>query len=114
MYAEGELEADLQSSLDQAIAEDSLISVQSLCSSFPTRAEEAYLSYAQSYSLVDLLIRTQGRDRMLQLLNIFKEGSPYDDALLEVYGFDLDGLEDLWRQSMGLEPRPSEIPAVPT
>ena len=42
---------------------------------------------------------------MLQLLNVFKEGSAHDDALLEVYGFDTDGLDDLWRQSLGLEPR---------
>ena len=35
------------------------------------------------------------------------EGSAHDDALLEVYGFDTDGLDDLWRRSLELEPRTS-------
>jgi hypothetical protein len=29
-----------------------------------------------------------------------------DDALLQIYGFDLDGLEDGWRQAIGAQPRP--------
>ena len=105
MYAEGDLEVYLQSILEQAISEDNLISVQSLSASFPARAEEAYLCYAESYSLADFLIQNYGRDRMLQLLSAFKEGSSYDGALLKVYNFDTDGLDDLWRQSLGLEPR---------
>jgi oligopeptide transport system substrate-binding protein len=104
MYAEGELTPGHWSVLNQAISEDRLISVQSLSSSFPAAAEEAGLSYAQSYSLIDFLIREYGRDKMLQLLRVFKQGSSYDDALLEVYGFDQDGLDALWLQSLGLEP----------
>ena len=106
MYAEGDLRDDLHSALNQAISADNLISVRSLSGSFPAKTEEAALYYAQSYSLVDFLIHNYGKDRMLQLLSVFKEGSSYDDALLEVYGFDMDGLDDLWRQSLGLEPRP--------
>ncbi|GAH83302.1 unnamed protein product, partial [marine sediment metagenome] len=105
MYAEGDLRADLQSALDQAVTEDNLISVRSLCGSFPAKTEEASLCYAQSYSLVDLLIRNYGKEKMLHLLSVFKEGSAYNDALLEVYDFDMDGLDNLWRQSLGLEPR---------
>ncbi len=103
LYAEGDLRSDLQSALTRAISEDNLISVRSLSGNFPAKSEEVGLYYAQSYSLVNLLIGDYGRGRMLQLLNIFKEGSAHDDALLEVYGFDTDGLEDLWRQSLGLE-----------
>ena len=107
MYAEGNLRNDLQSILTEAISEDNLISVRSLSGSFPAKAEEAGLYYAQSYSLVNFLIHDYGKDRMLQLLSAFKEGSAHDDALLEVYGFDTDGLDDLWRQSLELEPRTS-------
>ena len=34
---------------------------------------------------------------MNQLLGVFSQGSSYDEALLRVYGFDMDGLNDLWR-----------------
>ncbi|MDP7285819.1 MAG: peptidase MA family metallohydrolase, partial [Dehalococcoidales bacterium] len=60
----------------------------------------------ESYSLVDFLIREYGKEQMQQLLSVFKEGRAYDSALLEAYGFDTDGLDTLWRQSLELGPRP--------
>ena len=98
MYAEGELEFVFQSYLDLAIAEDSLISVRSLSSPFSAYAEESYLSYAQSYSLVEFLVNTYGSSKMLELLSTFRQGSSYDGALEKVYGFDMDGLDALWRE----------------
>ncbi len=114
MYAEGDLGPSFKSSLDRAISEDSLISVQTISSNFPTNVSEARLSYAESYSLVEFLIDRYEREKMLHLLSIFKQGSTYDDALLEVYGFDTAGLDDLWRESLGLEPRPSPSPTPQT
>jgi MYXO-CTERM domain-containing protein len=37
---------------------------------------------------------------MLDLLTIFKQGSTYDEALTEVYGFDIDGLDARWRTTL--------------
>jgi len=112
-YAEGELSSDLQEQLDEAVANDTLFSVRSISSSFPADPDEARLSYAQSYSLVQFLLDNYGRDKILELLDVFKEGSGYDDALLQVYGFDMDGLNALWRASLGLEPQPTPTPTVP-
>lgn len=111
MDAEGELRSDLQRQLNEAIAHDALFSVRSIASSFPTDPEEARLCYAQSYSLVQFLIKEYGSDKILELLDVFKEGSTCDDALLQVYGFDMDGLDALWRVSLGLGPEPSPNPA---
>ena len=97
MYAEGPLEPVFISLLDNAIAEDSLISVRSLASPFSAYAEESTLAYAQSYSLVEFLISNYGQAKMLELLNTFREGSSYDGALDRVYGFNMDGLNTLWR-----------------
>jgi len=97
MYTEGMLGPEFTTYLSKAIAEDSLISVQSLSSPFSAYAEEATLSYAESYSLVEFLIANYGRGKMLELLNTFGQGSGYDAALQTVYGFDMDGLDRLWR-----------------
>jgi len=97
MSSEGPLPVSFSLYLDRAIAEDSLISVQSLSSPFSAYADEASLSYAQSYSLVEFLIDSYGQSKMFELLNTFKEGSTYDGALGKVYGFDMDGLDDLWQ-----------------
>ena len=114
MYAEGDLSIDFKSSLAYAISDDSLISVQTISSNFPTDFEEAILSYAESYSLAEFLIDRYGKEKMLQLLSIFKQGSSYDDALSEAYGFDTAGLEEQWRLSLGLEPQPSPSPTPQT
>ena len=97
MYTEGILEAGFVNYLIRAVEENSLISVRSLSSPFSAYAEESYLSYAQSYSLVEFLITTYGQDKMLELLTTFSEGSSYDGALERVYGFDMDGLDTLWQ-----------------
>ena len=100
MYNEGELDSVLRSYLEEAIAEDELISVRSLCSPFSAYSEKASLSYAQSYSLVEYLLDNYGQDSMLDLLTILKQGSTYDEALTEVYGFDIDGLDARWRVTL--------------
>ncbi len=97
MYAEGLPSPEYTSRLQRAVAEDSLISVRSLSSPFSAYTEEASLSYAQSYSLVEFLIRKYGQAKMLELLNTFRQGSSYDGALEKVYGFDMDGLDALWQ-----------------
>ena len=97
MYTEGVLSSQFTTQLNRAIAEDGLISVRSLSSPFSAYADEAVLAYAQSYSVVEFLISNYGQDKMLELLDTFREGSGYDAALEKVYGFNMDGLDALWR-----------------
>ena len=100
MYNQGELGSYFQGYLDKAISKDKLISVRSLCSPFSAETEKACLSYAESYSLVEYLLTNYGQERMLNLLTLFREGSIYDEALMRAYGFDIDGLNALWRESL--------------
>ena len=98
MYSEGLLEPGYVDILKKAITEDSLITVRTLSSEFSADPDQAYLAYAESYSLVEFLIGTYGRDKMLELLTTFSQGNGYYDGALEkVYGFDRDGLNTLWR-----------------
>jgi hypothetical protein len=97
MHAEGKPDPYLQSLLELAIAQQKLISVRSLSSPFSAKPEEAYISYAESQGLVEFLIQNYGKDKMLRLLNLLKEGNTCDEALTKVYGFDQDGLDRLWQ-----------------
>jgi hypothetical protein len=99
-YSEGELDPDLRSSLNEAISEGTLISVRTLCSPFSAYTDKARLSYAESYSLVEYLLDNYGQDKMLNLLTVLKQGSTYDEALTQVYGFDIDGLDAGWRATL--------------
>ena len=98
MHAEGKSDPYLQSWLKKAISKQRLISVRSLSSPFSAKAEEAYISYAQSQSLVEFLLQNYDKDKMLRLLILLKEGNSCDEALTEIYGFDQDGLDELWQE----------------
>jgi hypothetical protein len=94
-----------QDQLDEAIRSDTLFSVRSLNAGFSELPGKATLSYSQSYSIVKFLIETYGRDKMTALLVALRDGNTVDNALTQVYGFDLDGLEDAWRAAVGAQPR---------
>ncbi|MFC1985484.1 peptidase MA family metallohydrolase [Chloroflexota bacterium] len=109
VYAEGAPELVFTTYLARAIAEDKLISVRSLASPFSAYTDESLLSYAESRSLVEFLISNYGQDKMLELLNTFSEGSSYDGALVKVYGFDMDGLDNLWRDYVTRQYQKAEV-----
>lgn len=100
MYFEGDLQTPFANALARAIATNTLLTVRSLSSPFSAFADEATLAYAESHSMVELLITKYGQSKMLDLLNTFRAGSGYDAALTKVYGFDMDGLNSLWRQTI--------------
>lgn len=101
MVSEGALDAQFTSVLSQARSQNKLISVRSLASPFSAYAEESVLAYAESYEVVNYLIGNYGQKKMFELLSTFKQGSGYDEALIAVFGFDMDGLNTRWRASIG-------------
>jgi hypothetical protein len=104
MYNEGELREDNAKALEKGIRENRLISVRSLTSVTGNPAE-VNLFYGEVYSVVDFLLKTYGKEKMSELLKVFKEGALADDALMKVYGFDQDKLDAQWRESIGVPPR---------
>ena len=105
VYSEGELDSPSQQQLDDAIKNDQLLTVRSLSAGFSEVPDKAYLSYSQSFSIVKFLIETFGQDSMTQLLTSLRDGATIDDALINIYGFDIEGLDDAWRESIGAPPR---------
>lgn len=112
VYSEGKLDPDSQTQFDQAIHDNSLLSVRSLSSGFSEEFSKATLSYSESFSVVKFLIETKGQDKMTQLLAALRDGSAIEPALISVYGFDIDSLEDAWRRAIGAAPR--VVSAQPT
>lgn len=97
---EGELNPGYARSLNEAIKTRELIPIRSLASPFSSETNLALLSYAQSYSIVKFMIDEYGQNSILELLNTFQQGTSYDEALLEVYGFDMGELERQWLSSL--------------
>jgi hypothetical protein len=70
------------------------------------------MAYSQSYGLTAYLLAGYGQKKMQTLLLTLAEGRGYDEALQQVYGFNVDGLEQRWREAIGAPPR--SIPPTPT
>lgn len=109
MYAEGGLEDISAGLFDKAIREDTLLSVRALSGSFSENPNKADLSYSQSYSLVNYLIEKYGKEALLGLMDLLREGATVDDALEKTYGFDVEGFETEWRDEIGARPKQEGI-----
>ena len=97
VYSEGRLNPDSQKQFDQAVADNSLLSVRSLSGAFSEVPGRAYLSYSESYSLVKFLVETYGRAKMT-------------DQECETQGRKLaDLLTDLAAEALGRELAPPEL-----
>lgn len=112
VHAEGEPSAQITADIERAIANDSFEPLRSLNGAFSAHGPEAGIAYSQSYSVVDYLLTSYGREAMQQLLLTLADGVGTDAALEAVYGFNVDGLEQAWRADLGLAPR--QIPPTPT
>ncbi len=105
VYSERGLDPQSQQQLDDAIKNDTLLTVRSLSGGFSEVADKAYLSYSESYSIVKFLIETYGQEKMTALLVALRDGQTIDEALTQTYNFNVDGLEDAWRKAIGAQPR---------
>jgi len=103
MHNEGEPEEGFRRLLLQAAEYDALLSLRTLSGPFSSDTATAYLSYAESQSVVDYLLGEYGSDAVHSLLMAFRNGAAMDDALTQSFGLTLDGLEVEWRASLQQE-----------
>ncbi len=90
--------------LQRAIDRDTVLPVRGMASN-TNIVGRVDVFYGQAAAIVTFLIDTYGPEQFAQLFATFKEGSTVDNALMTVYGFDRDALDNAWRASVGLPPR---------
>jgi len=100
--------------LQNAIRTDSLPSLRSRASNFPPDSNEALLSYAMSYSIVDMIFKQFGEPKMAQAFELMKEGHDADYAFTQAFGVNTDGLDNMWRKSIGLPERDYSKSGIPS
>ncbi len=113
VYGQGGPDSAMQATFNSALASNSLSSVRSLTGDFPEAIDQADLAYGELYSIVNFLISQYGGQKMTAMLLSLRDGETTDQALLAVYGFDVDGLEDAWRASIGALPRTGNTRLTP-
>jgi hypothetical protein len=108
VWAQGD-PGGFRSAVESAIQRGNVFSVRQI-TSYQGDPSGVGLFYGQSWSLVSYLIDTYGQEKFAQLFAEIKGGKRVDNALLAVYGFDQDGLDEEWRAAHGLPPRVTPAP----
>ena len=83
--------------LDRAARENAIISMHSLCASFPISEEDALLAYAQSASFTQYLLDIYGVGGVALLLDAYQEGTSCEGGIQRVYQRPISQLESEWR-----------------
>jgi hypothetical protein len=84
--------------LSNAVEEDALIPMASLCQSFP-QDNTVYLAYAQSDSFIRYLYQQVGQTGLQNLVDSYSSGAGCENASLPVFGMSLSELEQQWRRT---------------
>jgi hypothetical protein len=86
--------------LDNAVEEDSLLPMSSLCKTFPRDANSALLSYAQSASFTSYLHRNFGISEMDELVTTYANGLDCEQGAKVALGKGLTQLEHNWQRDV--------------
>lgn len=91
-------------SLPAAASSGRIFALSALETRFPHTGNGLALAYVQSRSVVDFIVRTYGRDGLLDLLDALRAGDAPGEAIRYALGISQAELEDAWRKSLGETP----------
>jgi hypothetical protein len=91
---------DYKHALDIASQNNTLISFDQLCVSFPADAGNAYLAYAQSQSFVTYIRETYGTSGLARLTKAYSDGFNCELGATNALGTPLSQLDTRWRENV--------------
>ena len=93
--------------LENAIKNDSLLPIVSLCQNFPIYASSAYLSYAEATYFTRYIYRQYGSSGLASLVSSFADGLDCERGVEIALGVSLARLEDQWlKEGLGVKSDP--------
>ncbi|MFC1936359.1 peptidase MA family metallohydrolase [Chloroflexota bacterium] len=85
--------------LQNAYETDTLLSMESLCDSFPQQTDQAMLAYAQAESFTRFLFNEYSAHGLTALKEAYASGQTCDRGIRAALGRSLTQLENNWRQA---------------
>jgi hypothetical protein len=95
------------SSLQSAISRNDWIPISSLCVSFPTETDRAFLAYAESRSFTEYIYKTYGSSGLFNLATAYAKGAGCEDGPATAFGEPLGSLEQNWLATVAGKKAPS-------
>ena len=89
-----------EAAVEQAVRDGNLMPLKVLSGSFGATDEEAVLSYGESHSAVDFIMKDSryGPEKFSRTVAAFREGVTYDDAMKAGLGVTVDELNSQWEE----------------
>ncbi len=81
-----------------AVLRKSLIPLDQLVSSFPTKKHHAQLTYAESFSAVSMIARDYGDEKLREIIDFVAQGENMDSAFVLAIGMNLAQFQSRWMQ----------------
>ncbi len=103
VYNQETPDRDLPGILDDAVDDGELIPVRALGSSFPLDPDQAFLSYAESHSIVTFIIEELGEAELAEMIAVFRDEVSYDEAVERALGMTVEELDAAWKAWLGYE-----------
>jgi hypothetical protein len=97
MYESREWDFRRTSAIMRAVLTGTLIPLSEITSQFPQEANRAEVAYCQSFYLISFLISKYGKPLFHRFIREYSRGKALDQVLVEIYGMDLDQLEEQWQ-----------------
>ena len=91
---------DYQVALNKATTAGTLIPIETLCTSFPRDASNAYLAYAESASFVRMIHNKYGSSGIQTLMKKYEDGMGCDEGATAALGSSLQQLQVSWKHQM--------------
>jgi hypothetical protein len=91
--------------LGRAFQGGQLLSLESLCYSFPRWDDRVHLAYAQSASVVRYIQENYGHSAVGRLVEAYGDGLSCRSGVRRALGISLGSLESQWRESLGVRPQ---------
>jgi hypothetical protein len=106
--------AEYELMIEEYRQQGQLIPLRDLCVPFSPDSQTAYLSYAQSGSVVDYIRERYGAQGIRDLLNAYKNGASCTSGVEEALGISLDTLDANWQASLAPQSQPHPQPPPPS
>ncbi len=110
MYESREWSFTRVSAITQAVLTDALLPLSEITYTFPRERREVELAYCQSFYLISYLIKKYGKRRFQNFIKHYTKEERFEDALLKIYGVNLNMLEKNWHSYLKM--RYSWIPII--
>jgi len=110
MYESREWSFTRVSTITQAVLTNSLLPLSEITHTFPNERKKTELAYCQSFYLISFLITKYGKKRFHQFIRYYSKQRMLEEALLKVYGMNLNRLEERWQNYLKI--RFSWIPII--